>query len=101
MSCINCFKSSVAILFLVIFFTSCSDDHADDNAIYGYSIMNQSLLNANTQIKTETEKTLQLLKERGMDENTAAKANIWYPRALAIANHTKGIITFIENTMFP
>src|SRR5438067_13619920 len=61
-----------------------------------FKTVNNSLQNTNSTINKSTETIMASLQEKLSDQTTAAKAQIWYPKAQLAQNLTKSMYAYIQ-----
>lgn len=62
-----------------------------------FKTVNKSLENTNTTVDKSTTTVMASLQQKTTDPATAAKAQIWYPKAQQVQQHSKTIFTYIQN----
>jgi gliding motility-associated protein GldM len=61
-----------------------------------FKTVNRSLENTNVTVNHSTETIMKSLQDKLNDPTTAAKAQIWYPKAQQVLNVTKPVYTYIQ-----
>ncbi|MER3499023.1 MAG: gliding motility protein GldM [Chitinophagaceae bacterium] len=62
-----------------------------------FKTVNKSLENTNATVNKSTETIMTSLKEKMSDASTAAKAQIWYPKAQQAQNYSKEVFNYIQS----
>ena len=61
-----------------------------------FKTVNRSLENTNTTVNKSTEAIMESLKQKTSDPTSAAKAQIWYPKAQQVQNLSKTVFTYVQ-----
>ncbi|HUM65757.1 MAG TPA: gliding motility protein GldM, partial [Chitinophagaceae bacterium] len=62
-----------------------------------FKTVNKSLENTNSTVDKSTTTIMASLQQKTTDPATATKAQIWYPKAQQIQNHSKTILSYIQS----
>jgi len=62
-----------------------------------FKTVNKSLENTNATVNKSTETIMESLKDKTTDPVSAAKAQIWYPKAQNVQNISKNVFTYIQS----
>src|SRR6185503_20084906 len=61
-----------------------------------FKTVNKSLENTNTIVDKSTSTIMSSLEQKKTDPSTAAKAQLWYPRALQAQQYAKSVYDYIQ-----
>ncbi len=85
---------AITIFLLIVFLAACSDRSENDLAVF--RVLDESLVNANKTINKGTEMQLATLNGKTTEPASAYRANIWYPKAMAVKEKSTGIISYLD-----